>query len=71
MLIGGEASFLQEKYSHIYKHGLINFDWVQKAFQIVDNDGDIRYLNRLISILALEIWYRLEITHEMKPSTKL
>jgi len=63
--------FLQEKYSHIYKHGLINFDWVQKAFQIVDNDGDIRYLNRLISILALEIWYRLEITHEMKPSTKL
>ena len=64
-------SFLQEKTAYIYEKDLINFEWVQNAFQIVNDDDDIRYLNRLISILALEIWYRVEITKEMKPSTKL
>ncbi|KFM18798.1 putative asparagine synthetase glutamine-hydrolyzing protein [Marine Group I thaumarchaeote SCGC AAA799-P11] len=64
-------SFLLDKNSNIYAKNLINFDWVLMAFDKVEYDGDIRYLNRLISILALEIWIRLFITHEIKNSKKL
>ena len=50
---------------------IINHNWVIRSFEKVENDGDIRYLNRLISILALEIWYRLFITKEISSSKKL
>ena len=64
-------SFLLNKKSQIYKKNLINYDWVVKAFDKVEFDGDIRYLNRLISILALEIWIKIFITHELKNNSKL
>ena len=64
-------SFLLNKTSQIYAKKIINFDWVVKAFEKVEFDGDVRYLNRLISILALEIWIRIFITHELKSSSKL
>lgn len=64
-------SYLLEKKSNIFKKNLINYNWIIRAFERVENDGDVRYLNRLISILALEIWYRIFITKDMKPSTKL
>jgi len=57
--------------SHIFKKKLINFNWVIRAFEKVENDGDIRYLNRLISILALEIWYRIFIEKEFNKNKKL
>ena len=60
-----------KKNSYIFKKKLVNFNWVLRAFERVENDGDIRYLNRMISILALEIWYRIFITKEMKPSQRL
>lgn len=63
-------SFLLNKNSQIYKKNLINYDWTVKAFDKVEFDGDIRYLNRLISILALEIWIKIFVTHELK-NTKL
>ena len=47
----------------------ISKDWIQKHFR--KNDLDIRYVNKFLGILALEIWYRLFITKEMKPTTKL
>jgi len=53
------ASYLLDKSSNIFKRKLINYDWVKNAFDKINNDGDIRYVNRLTSILALEIWYRL------------
>ncbi|MGQ0790603.1 MAG: asparagine synthase C-terminal domain-containing protein [Nitrosopumilaceae archaeon] len=62
-------SFLLNKQSQIYRKKLIDFDWVQKAFEKVEFDGDIRYLTRLISIFALEIWLKIFITHEFD-STK-
>ena len=64
-------SFLLNKKSQIYKKNLINYDWVVKAFDKVEFDGDIRYLNRLISILGLEIWIKIFITHELKNNSKL
>lgn len=63
--------YLLQKHAYIYKRKLINPDWVSHAFRIIDDDGDIRYLNRLISVLALEIWFRVVILKEMRSSTKL
>ena len=63
--------YLLEKDNNIYYEKLINFNWVLRAFDKVENDGDIRYLNRLISILALEIWYRIFVTKEMRGTKKL
>jgi len=57
--------------SHIFKKKLIDYNWVIRSFEKVENDGDIRYLNRLISILALEIWYRIFIEKEFNKNKKL
>lgn len=64
-------NFLLQENSHIFKKKLINYNWVLRSFERVENDGDIRYLFRLISIFALEIWYKIFITKEMKSTTKL
>ena len=64
-------AYLLEKNSYIFKKKLINFNWVLRAFERVENDGDIRYLNRLISLLALEIWYRIFRTEEMSHLKRL
>ena len=37
----------------------------------IENDGDIRYLNRITSILALEIWYRIFIKKDLNPKKNL
>ena len=47
----------------------ISKDWIQKHFR--KNDLDIRYVNKFLGILALEVWYRLFVTKEMKPTTTL
>lgn len=47
----------------------ISKDWIQKHFR--KNDLDIRYVNKFLGILALEIWYRLFVTKEMKSTTEL
>ena len=64
-------SYLLDPDSNIFTQKIINHNWVIRSFEKVENDGDIRYLNRLISILALEIWYRLFITKEISSSKKL
>lgn len=60
-------SFLLESNNYIFKNKLIDFNWVLRSFEKVDQDGDIRYLHRLISLLALEIWYRIFIEKNMSP----
>ena len=57
--------YLLAKDSNIFQNKLINYDWILRAFEKIENDGDIRYLNKLFSILALEIWYRIFISSEM------
>lgn len=64
-------NYILQKDSDIYKQKLINFDWVLNAVEKVENDGDIRYLNRLISILALEIWIRLFVLKTIDPKKPL
>jgi len=64
-------SYIMKKDCYIFQKKLINYNWVLRAFERIENDGDIRYLNRLISILALEIWYRIFIVKDMNWSKKL
>ena len=47
----------------IIKAGLINRDWIHRH---IDKNLDIRYVNKFLGLLALEIWYRLFITKEIK-----
>jgi len=47
----------------------ISKDWIQKHLR--KNDLDIRHVNKFLGILALEVWYRLFVTKEIKPTTTL
>ena len=60
-----------EKKSNIYSKNIINRDWMIHALERIENDGDIRYLNRITSILALEIWYRIFIKKDLNPKRSL
>jgi len=55
--------------ARIVKDSWINNDWIKKY--INRNELDIKYINKFLGLLAFEIWYRLFITKEMNPNTKL
>lgn len=63
--------YVLSKESEIIKHELISPNWIHTAFEYTENDGSIRYLNRLTSILAIEIWIRTFISKEMTVNDKL
>ncbi|HXX06016.1 MAG TPA: asparagine synthase-related protein [Candidatus Bathyarchaeia archaeon] len=54
--------------ARIVKEGWINKDWIVSNLQ---KDLDIRYINKFLGLLALEIWFRLFITKEIKPDVHL
>jgi asparagine synthase (glutamine-hydrolysing) len=55
--------------SRIVKDGWINNKWIIKH---IDKENlDIKYINKFLGLLAFEIWYRLFITKELSPNTKL
>ena len=60
-----------EKNANIYTQKIINRDWVIHALELIENDGNVRYLNRITSILALEIWYRIFIKKDLNPRKSL
>lgn len=64
-------NILKDKKSYIYSKKIIDFNWVTKAMEKIDNDGDIRYLHRITSILALEIWFKVSVYKDVKTSQKL
>ena len=55
--------------ARIVQSKLINKDWIEKHFD--KNNIDVRYVNKFLGLLALEIWYRLFITKEMKSTVTL
>jgi asparagine synthase (glutamine-hydrolysing) len=55
--------------SRVVKDGWINNEWIIKY---IDKENlDIKYINKFLGLLAFEIWYRLFITKELSPNTKL
>ncbi len=55
--------------SRLVDDNLINFDWIKK--HVSKNCTDVRYVNKFLGLLALEIWYRLFITNDISPDEKL
>lgn len=55
--------------SRLLEDKIINSDWIEH--HITKNDLDVRYVNKFLGILALEIWYRIFITNEVNPNEKL
>ena len=55
--------------SRVVQDGWINQLWINDY--IDTKELDVRYVNKFLGLLALEIWYRLFITKEMKPDTTL
>ena len=53
----------------VVKDGWINQEWISKYKN--KSDLDIRHVNKLLGILALEIWYRIFITNELDRNSKL
>ena len=58
------------KDARITAAGYINQSWLDKWF-IKNDDVDVRYVNKFMGLLALEIWYRLFVTKDMNANTKL
>lgn len=56
--------------SNIVNDGWINQSWLDAYIDRTD-DLEIRYVNKFLGLLALEIWYRLFVTKEMKPDQTL
>ena len=57
--------------ARIIKDKWINQEWVKKHRKKLDEKPDVRYVNKFLGLLAFEIWYRIFITKEMNPETKL
>ena len=49
----------------------VNKEWIKDHLRILKHDYDVRYINKFLGLLALEIWYRIFITKEMRDDTVL
>jgi asparagine synthase (glutamine-hydrolysing) len=57
--------------ARIVRDNWISGDWIKKSLKKLDQDADVRYINKFLGLLAFEIWYRIFITKEMNPEIKL
>lgn len=57
--------------SRIVTDGLINKEWIDKTLHSEFRLNSPRYINKLLGILALEIWYRIFVINDMKWSERL
>ena len=57
--------------ARIVKDKWINEIWIKKHLKRLDEKPDVRYVNKFLGLLAFEIWYRIFVTKEMNPETKL
>lgn len=57
--------------ARIVKDGWIRQEWISKHLKNVEDNLDVRYVNKFLGLLAFEVWYRMFVTKEMSPDTKL
>jgi asparagine synthase (glutamine-hydrolysing) len=67
---GNEIVQIYLKDSRISKEKYIDETWICSAIEKA-NKLDLRYINKLLSVLSLEIWYRLFVTKEIKSNDTL
>lgn len=53
--------------SVLVKEGIINMEWINKHI----DTNDIRYMNKFLIIVAMEVYFRLFVTKEMNPNERL
>ena len=57
--------------SEVVKRRIISVDWIKKASPRLSKDPDPRYVSKVLSILALEIWHRLFVSRTMPAGDRL
>ena len=58
--------------SEVVHAGLVSPAWISRTVSRMRNEGpDPRYVNKMLGILALEVWYRLFVSKTMKGRQKL
>lgn len=57
--------------SQVVKAGVISGEWVEKAHARLRVAPDYRYVNKMLGILALEVWWRLFVTRSMRKAERL
>jgi asparagine synthase (glutamine-hydrolysing) len=57
--------------SETVRAGLVNPAWISKAMDRMRNEPDPRYVNKMLGILALEVWHRLFVSRTIKGGQKL
>jgi len=67
--IGKELCHSYLDNARIVEDGWINKEWITS--HITKPDLDVKYVNKFLGLLSLEIWYRLFVTKEMNSKTKL
>ena len=67
--IGKELCHSYLDNARIIEDGWINKEWISS--HITKSDLNVKYVNKFLGLLSLEIWYRLFITKEMNSTTKL
>ena len=67
--IGKELCHSYLDNARIVEDGWINKEWISS--HITKPDLNVKYVNKFLGLLSLEIWYRLFVTKEMNSTTKL
>ena len=55
--------------SRLIEDKILNSNWIEKY--VNNTNLDVRYVNKFLGILALEIWYRIFITNDLQSNEKL
>ena len=63
------ASYLDNEAAKTVRDGWISREWISNHLH--RDETDIRIINKFLGLLAFEVWYRIFITKEMDPETKL
>ncbi len=57
--------------SEVVREGLVSAEWVKKSLGRLGEEPDLRYVSKMFSILALEVWHRLFVTGTIKAGQRL
>jgi len=68
---GKELSKIYLDKARIIEDGWINQKWIENNFKKLDDNLDVRYVNKFLGLLAFEIWYRIFVTKEMNENSTL
>lgn len=55
----------------ICEEQLIDRDWLRLSLHRLKKNKDLRYVNKILHLLSLEIWYRVFVSKTLSPSKKL